>query len=83
MAHHFVLDVRELSVSSEKYFSMHDSIVWLYSIQYVFADCYQRKEQKPAAVVVWECTSAHGMNKLHMCDGNIDAYIWILDSHML
>lgn len=48
-------------------------------------DCYQRKVQKPASVMVWGCISAHGMGELHVCEGTIDseAYIRILERHML
>ena len=35
-------------------------------------DCYQRKVQKPASVMVWGCISAHGMGDLHICEGTID-----------
>ena len=34
-------------------------------------DCYQRKVQKPASVMVWGCISAHGMGDLHICEGTI------------
>ena len=48
-------------------------------------DCYQRKVQKPASVMVWGCISAHGMGDLHICEGTIDAeaYVGILERHML
>ena len=48
-------------------------------------DCYQRKVQKPASVMVWGCISAHGMGDLHICEGTIDAeaYLGILERHML
>ena len=48
-------------------------------------DCYQRKVQKPASVMVWGCISSHGMGDLHFCEGNINAekYIQILEQHML
>ena len=48
-------------------------------------DCYQRKVQKPASVMVWGCISVHGMGDLHICEGTIDAeaYVGILERHML
>ena len=48
-------------------------------------DCYQRKVQKPASVMVWGCVSAHGMGNLHICEGTINAerYIQAVEQHML
>ena len=48
-------------------------------------DCYQRKVQKPASMMVWGCISAHGMGDLHISEGTIDAeaYVGILGRHML
>ena len=48
-------------------------------------DCYQRKVQKPAPVMVWGCISAQDMGDLHICEGTIDAeaYVRILERHML
>lgn len=48
-------------------------------------DCYQRKAQKPASVMVWGCISANGMGNLHICKGTINAerYIEVLEQHML
>ena len=40
-------------------------------------DCYQRKVQKPASVLVWGCVSAHGMGNLHNCEGTINAETFI------
>lgn len=39
-------------------------------------DCYQRKVQNPASVMVWGCVSVHVMANLNICDGTInpDAY---------
>ena len=49
------------------------------------ADCYQRKVEKPASVMVWGCISAQGMGDLHICEGTIDAeaYVGILERHVL
>ena len=43
------------------------------------------KMQKPAFVTIWGCISAHGMGDLHICDGTIDAevYLGILERRML
>ena len=48
-------------------------------------DCYGRKVQKPASVMVWGCVSASGMGNLHICEGTINAerYIQVLEQHML
>ena len=48
-------------------------------------DCYQRKVQKPASVMVWGCVSAHGMGNLHICEGTINAerYIQVLEQHIV
>ena len=48
-------------------------------------DCYKRKVQKPASVMVWGCISAQGMGNLHICEGTINAerYIQVLEQHML
>ena len=48
-------------------------------------DCYQRKVQIPASVMVWGCISDHAMGDLHICEGTIDAetYVGILERHML
>lgn len=48
-------------------------------------DCYRRKVQKPASVMVWGCISAQGMGNLHICEGTINAerYIQVLEQHML
>uniref|UniRef100_A0AAR2J4N9 Tc1-like transposase DDE domain-containing protein n=1 Tax=Pygocentrus nattereri TaxID=42514 RepID=A0AAR2J4N9_PYGNA len=48
-------------------------------------DCYQRKVQKPASLMVWGYVSAHGMGNLHICEGTINAerYIQVLEQHML
>lgn len=35
------------------------------------------KVQKPAAVIVWVCVSAHGMVNLHICEGHINAERYI------
>ncbi|XP_072136370.1 uncharacterized protein [Mobula birostris] len=35
-------------------------------------DCYQRKVQKPASVMVWGCISAHGMEFLCKCCQAVD-----------
>lgn len=45
-------------------------------------DCYQRKVQPPASVMVWGCVSA---GNLHFCEGTINAekYIQVLEQHML
>ncbi|KAJ0019198.1 hypothetical protein NQD34_006767 [Periophthalmus magnuspinnatus] len=47
-------------------------------------DCYQRKVQKPASVMVWGCVSAHGMGNLHMCEGtiNADRHIQVLEQRL-
>ena len=44
-------------------------------------DCYQRKVQKPASVMVWGCISAHDMGDLHICEGSIDAeaYVYVMN----
>ena len=49
------------------------------------SDCYQRKVQKPASVMVWGCVSASGIGNLHICEGTINAerYIQVLEQHML
>ena len=49
-------------------------------------DCFQRKVQKPASVIVWGCISAHVMGDLQICEGTIDAstiYVGIFGRHML
>ena len=48
-------------------------------------DCYQRKVQKLASVIVWGCVNAHGTGNLHICKGTINAerYIQVLEQHML
>ena len=48
-------------------------------------DCYQRKVQKPASVMVWGCVSGHGMANLHICGGTINAerYIQVVEQYML
>ena len=48
-------------------------------------DCYGRKVQKPASVMVWGCVSASGMGNLQICEGTINAerYIQVLEQHML
>ena len=48
-------------------------------------DCYGRKVQKPASVMVWGCVSASGMGNWHICEGTINAerYIQVLEQHML
>uniref|UniRef100_A0AAR2K5U3 Tc1-like transposase DDE domain-containing protein n=1 Tax=Pygocentrus nattereri TaxID=42514 RepID=A0AAR2K5U3_PYGNA len=48
-------------------------------------DCFQRKVQKPASLMVWGCVSAHGMSNMHICEGTINAkrYIQVLEQHML
>ncbi len=48
-------------------------------------DCFQRKVQKPASVMVWGCVSAYGMGNLHICEGTIYAerYIQVLEQNML
>ena len=48
-------------------------------------DCYQRKVQKPASVMVWGCVGDHGMGNLQICVGTINAerYIQVLEPRML
>ena len=33
-------------------------------------NCYQRKVQKPASVMVWGVVSANVMGNVHICEGN-------------
>lgn len=49
------------------------------------ADCHQHKVQTPAAVMFWSCVSVHGMENLHICEGNNNAerYIQVLAQHMV
>ena len=48
-------------------------------------DCYQYKVLKPASVMVWGCVSAHGIGNLPICEGYINAemFIQVLEQHML
>ena len=48
-------------------------------------DCYRRKVQNPASMMIWGCMSAHGMGDLHISEGTIDAatYVGILERHTL
>ena len=48
-------------------------------------DCYQRKVQKPASVMVWGCVNTSGISNLHICEGTIkdEKYIQVLEQHML
>ena len=40
-------------------------------------DCYQRKVQKPASVMVWEYIRAHDMGDLHICEDTIDTALML------
>ena len=45
--------------------------------------CYQWKVRKPASVMAWGCISDHSMGDLHICEGTIEAYVGILERHIL
>lgn len=47
-------------------------------------DCCQRKVRKPAAVMVWEGVSVHGLGHLHICEGTVNAErcIQVLGQHV-
>ena len=50
------------------------------------SDCFQRKVQKTASVLVSGCISGHGMDYLHICDtepNDAKAYVGIFERHML
>lgn len=48
-------------------------------------DCLKRVVKFPASLMVWGCMSAHGVGRLHIVDGIVNAnkYIDILENHLL